>query len=176
MITLIFIRSCAYPFYIVLYIVNVISVYYLFRRAVAKRCPSPPMHNLLSVGAQHQGIQTIKGAHTTVKVVVFTLIFLFTNLALILFHNIWKIKALVYTTLLCIYWKKNSKFVNEKQVYVHLWPITTSYQLSSAIKKNLFMNSSLKCKLQNLWQFCPNTKIKSSSLCSMERVSTKYNE
>ncbi|XP_072046029.1 palmitoyl-protein thioesterase 1-like [Amphiura filiformis] len=27
-----------------------------FLRAVAQRCPSPPMHNLLSVGGQHQGV------------------------------------------------------------------------------------------------------------------------
>lgn len=27
-----------------------------FRRAVAQRCPSPPMRNLISVGGQHQGV------------------------------------------------------------------------------------------------------------------------
>jgi len=26
------------------------------RRAVAQRCPVPPMHNLISVGGQHQGM------------------------------------------------------------------------------------------------------------------------
>ncbi|CAH2222182.1 palmitoyl- thioesterase 1 [Pelobates cultripes] len=27
-----------------------------FLRAVAQRCPSPPMHNLISIGGQHQGV------------------------------------------------------------------------------------------------------------------------
>ncbi|XP_077864216.1 palmitoyl-protein thioesterase 1-like [Saccoglossus kowalevskii] len=27
-----------------------------FLRAVAQRCPSPPMHNLISIGGQHQGM------------------------------------------------------------------------------------------------------------------------
>lgn len=33
---------------------------YISRRAIAQRCPSPPMLNLISVGGQHQGrIETI---------------------------------------------------------------------------------------------------------------------
>lgn len=31
------------------------SFIFLHRRAVAQRCPSPPMLNLISVGGQHQG-------------------------------------------------------------------------------------------------------------------------
>lgn len=27
-----------------------------FLRAVAQRCPSPPMRNLVSIGGQHQGV------------------------------------------------------------------------------------------------------------------------
>ena len=27
-----------------------------FRRAVAQRCPDPPMRNLISLGGQHEGV------------------------------------------------------------------------------------------------------------------------
>jgi len=32
-----------------------------FLRAVAQRCPDPPMHNLISLGGQHQGVYGIPG-------------------------------------------------------------------------------------------------------------------
>lgn len=34
-------------------------VYTISRRAVAQRCPSPPMLNLISFGGQHQGVYGI---------------------------------------------------------------------------------------------------------------------
>lgn len=36
------------------YLIQHISVYDC-RRAIAQRCPTPPMLNLISVGGQHQG-------------------------------------------------------------------------------------------------------------------------
>jgi len=33
-----------------------IYVIFSFRRAVAQRCPNPPMLNLISIGGQHQGV------------------------------------------------------------------------------------------------------------------------
>ena len=33
-----------------------INWFIFFRRAVAQRCPEPPMRNLISVGGQHQGV------------------------------------------------------------------------------------------------------------------------
>lgn len=29
--------------------------FFIYSRAVAQRCPDPPMHNLVSIGGQHQG-------------------------------------------------------------------------------------------------------------------------
>ena len=37
-----------------MYLCMYVHVIYI-RRAVAQRCPSPPMFNLVSVGGQHQG-------------------------------------------------------------------------------------------------------------------------
>lgn len=35
---------------------QVILELYSFRRAVAQRCPIPPILNLISIGGQHQGV------------------------------------------------------------------------------------------------------------------------
>ena len=34
----------------------IVKINYLFRRALAQRCPDPPMKNLVSLGGQHQGV------------------------------------------------------------------------------------------------------------------------
>lgn len=34
----------------------IIRIDFVFRRAVAQRCPNPPMKNLISLGGQHQGV------------------------------------------------------------------------------------------------------------------------
>jgi len=36
------------------------------RRAVAQRCPVPAMHNLISVGGQHQGLLTAIVEHVNI--------------------------------------------------------------------------------------------------------------
>ena len=40
------------------------------RRAVAQRCPVPPMHNLISVGGQHQGLLTAVVEHVNISLQV----------------------------------------------------------------------------------------------------------
>lgn len=41
----------------IILIVPLLCAFFFLRRAVAQRCPSPPMKNLISVGGQHQGRQ-----------------------------------------------------------------------------------------------------------------------
>lgn len=36
--------------------VLILAVFLSFRRALAQRCPNPPMFNLVSIGGQHQGV------------------------------------------------------------------------------------------------------------------------